>query len=265
MDQNSTPSFSDYTLTTLSSAFKDINVISFNKVFLENLNLTELTGEAGSGKTQMCYHIIMQAIKPKTIGGLGRNCLYITTVQPISDTRFKQFFNCECDALNEKEKKNSLSRFHYLHLSPSEFEKFFSIDVDNYIIANKINFLIIDSITGIADTQFINDQNEINFKERSRFIKQYIKIFKNLILKYNLFFFVTNNVSANFSGTGNDEQKPCLGRLWENGLNTRLYLRKDTDMSGNCIRYIKVQFSNYLFMKETRFEFNQNGITFFNN
>lgn len=265
MNANLSPGFSDYKLTTLSSAYKEINGIPFNKVFLENLNLTEITGEAGSGKSQMCYYIIMKTIKPKANGGLGRNCLYITTVQQISDSRFKQFFNFECNDLNEKERKNTLNKFHYLHMNSSEFEKFFSIDIDNFIMANKIKVIIIDSITGIADTQFINEQNEINFKERTRFIKQYIKVFKSLILKYNLFFFVTNNVSANFSGTGNDEQKPCLGKLWENGLNTRLFLKKENDMSGNCIRHIKVQFSNYLFMNETRFEFNQNGITFFNN
>ena len=57
-------------------------------------------------------------------------------------------------------------------------------------------------------------------------MKIYLRLFKELIVKYNLFFFVTNNVSANLN-EGNDAAKPCLGKLWENSVNTRILLIKE--------------------------------------
>lgn len=251
----------DYKVNSISSCSSDILNIPFYKYNLENLNLTEITGEAGSGKTQICLFLIMKTILPKKNLGLGKGCLYISTVQKFSETRFNQFFNYFSDGLNERDKNISFSRFFSKHLSPSEFEQFFNVEIDNYIVTNKIKTIIIDSITGIADTQFIDEKNEINYKERTKFIKCYLKIFKELILKYNLFFFVTNNVTSNFSDSG-DELKPCLGKLWENGLNTRILLKKEKDLAGNFNRSMKLIFSNYLDMDEIKFEFNQNGISF---
>ena len=42
-------------------------------------------------------------------------------------------------------------------------------------------------------------------------MKIYLRLFKELIVKYNLFFFVTNNVSANLN-EGNDASKALLDK-----------------------------------------------------
>ena len=79
-------------------------------------------------------------------------------------------------------------RLFHKHFNPNEFEKFFSIEIEKFIVDNSIKTIIIDSITGIADTQFIEDNNEVNYKERSKFLKIYLRLFKELIVKYKLFF-----------------------------------------------------------------------------
>lgn len=263
-----------YTLSTISHDIITIPIT--HTVHLENLNLTEITGEAGSGKTQFCIHIILCTILPRTINGLQQGCLYISTVQKLSETRFSQFFNTYASSLSDKEQKLALMRLFHKHFNPNEFEKFFSIEIDKFIVDNSIKTIIIDSITGIADTQFIEDNNEVNYKERSKFLKIYLRLFKELIVKYNLFFFVTNNVSANLN-EGNDSAKPCLGKLWENGVNTRILLVKEKEVLGDydnnnsnnvnkesVSRMMRVCFGSYLNCKDIKFELNQSGIQFMN-
>ena len=108
-------------------------------------------------------------------------------------------------------------------------------------------------------------------------MKIYLRLFKELIVKYNLFFFVTNNVSANLN-EGNDAAKPCLGKLWENSVNTRILLIKEkkeilSDYNNNSTninakesvsRTMRVSFGSYLHCKDIKFELNQSGIQFMN-
>ena len=102
-------------------------------------------------------------------------------------------------------------------------------------------------------------------------MKIYLRLFKELIVKYNLFFFVTNNVSANLN-EGNDAAKPCLGKLWENGVNTRILLIKEkkeilkdyNNTKESVSRTMRISFSSYLHCKDIKFELNQSGIQFMN-
>ena len=258
-----------YTLSTISHDIITIPIT--HNVHLENMNLTEITGEAGSGKTQFCIHVILCTILPKSISCLQQGCLYISTVQKLSETRFNQFFSTYASLLSDKEQQLALMRLFHKHFNPNEFEKFFSIEIEKFIVDNSIKTIIIDSITGIADTQFIEDNNEVNYKERSKFLKIYLRLFKELIVKYNLFFFVTNNVSANLN-EGNDASKPCLGKLWENGVNTRILLIKEkkeilsdfNNTKESVSRTMRISFGSYLHCKDIKFELNQSGIQFMN-
>ena len=116
------------------------------------MNLTEITGEAGSGKTQFCIHIILCTILPKSISCLQQGCLYISTVQKLSETRFNQFFSIYASLLSDKKQQLALMRLFHKHFNPNEFEKFFSIEIEKFIVDNSSKTIIINSITGIADT-----------------------------------------------------------------------------------------------------------------
>ena len=139
-----------YTLSTISHDIITIPIT--HNVHLENMNLTEITGEAGSGKTQFCIHIILCTILPKSISCLQQGCLYISTVQKLSETRFNQFFSIYASLLSDKKQQLALMRLFHKHFNPNEFEKFFSIEIEKFIVDNSIKTIIINSITGIADT-----------------------------------------------------------------------------------------------------------------
>ena len=258
----------DFKLSTILKVYKDVEKIKLNETYsLENLNLTEFTGEAGSGKTQLCIHIIINTILPKSINFLEKGCLYISTVHKLPTQRLYQFINSYNKKISQKEIDNSLKRLFNKHFEPKDFEKFFNVEVEEFILKNNIKVIIIDSMTGICDLQFINENNIINFKERAKFIKIYCQIFKRLIQKYNLFFFCTNNVQAdindnNINNYSYNNLRPCLGKIWENQLNTRILLEHIKINEKDIISKLKIHFSNYFKKIEIKYEISNNGITF---
>ena len=135
--------------------------------------------------------------------------------------------------------------FHIEHFEASEFEKFLA-NFENFIATKKIGMVIIDSITGLSDVQFIKENNEVDFISRAQFLKRILGVFKEIIFKFELFFLVTNNVSSNIA-TG--KSVPNLGSIWENGINTRILFVKSFEKE----RVMQISFSNFLEKKEAEF------------
>lgn len=235
-----------------------------NSLDIENINLTEITGEAGSGKTQLCIYFLLQTILPASIGCLEKGALYISTVQKLSLSRFDQFLSFKAKGINDKDKQASIARLFNMHLNNNEYEQFVNVEIENFIVDHHIQTVIIDSITGIADTQFIKDNNVIDYIERSIFLKKSSWAFKRLIVKYNLFFFITNNVAAHFQES-ESTIKPSLGLVWENAINTRILLKKNINSKREYQRSIQIMFSNYLPLKEIGFTITNQGFDFIKN
>ena len=254
----------NFKLLSVIKSYEEVEKINLNEKYsLENLNLTEISGEAGSGKTQLCIYIIINTILPKSINYLEKGCLYISTVQKLPKQRLFQFIDFYGQKLSQKEKDISFKRLIYKHFLPNDFEKFFNTQVEDFIVENNIKVIIIDSITGICDVQFINEYNIINFKERAKFIRIYTQIFKKLIQKFNLFFFCTNNVQADINeNNGINGLRPCLGKIWENQINTRIFLEHVKINEKEEIRKLKIHFSNYFKKIEIQFQLTNNGIIF---
>jgi hypothetical protein len=191
---------------------------------------------------------MIRAALPTRLGGLDLHVLFITTVQKFSQRRLDQLLSNY--NFSKSELEEIYSKFHIEHLEAQEFDKFL-LNIDNYLFKNKIGLVIIDSITGVADVQFIKENNEVDFISRAQFLKRIIALFKEMIFKHNLFFLVTNNMSSNFT-TG--KNIPNLGLIWENGINTRILLMKKPE------RVIQINFSNFMEKREANFIISDEGI-----
>jgi len=191
---------------------------------------------------------MITAALPTKLGGLDLHVLYITTVQKFPDRRLDQllsYYN-----FSKSETDEIYSKFHIERMEFKEFDNFLS-NIDSYLFKNKIGLVIIDSITGVADVQFIKDNNEVDYISRAQFLKRILPSFKEMIFKHNLFFLVTNNMSTRIN-TG--KNAPNLGLIWENGINTRIILMKNID------RVIEINFSNFMEKRNANFIINNQGI-----
>jgi hypothetical protein len=113
--------------------------------------------------------MMIRAALPINKGGLDSDVLFITTVQKISLKRVEQLLKIY--SLSKKELDNIYSKFHIEHFEYDEFDKFLST-IHEYINNKKIKMLIIDSITGLCDVQFIKENNEVDYVNRTLFLKR---------------------------------------------------------------------------------------------
>lgn len=113
--------------------------------------------------------MMIRCVLPKYLNGLESDVLYITTVKPISDRRINQIIDY-IGKLKQADLEKVYNRMHFRNLDPNEFNAFFNT-IDDFIFKNKIKMIIIDSMTGLADVQFINENNEVDYKSRTIFLK----------------------------------------------------------------------------------------------
>jgi hypothetical protein len=121
------------------------------------------------------------------------NILYISTVKNFSRKRLEAMLNST--GLNTSQKKELLSRLHTKDLDSNYFDKFMQ-SLEEMIDQNKIKMIILDSITGLSDVQFISENNEVDYVGRAMFLKRTLVSFKKLVSDFNMFFLVTNNVKG---------------------------------------------------------------------
>jgi len=252
----------DYQFSGLISGMKRYKTISLgNSEKINNRSLIEITGEAGTGKSKLCYYFALKTILPEKYGGLEKSCLLVTTYKRLNEENMSEFFDVPAKniGLNEKEEEILFKRLIYKHLGFEDFQHFFNEDFEKYLIENKVQTLIIDNISCLCDEKFQGDKT-YNYPARHKFLFDFFFQLNGIILRYNLFCFCVNEVRASF-GMENfrGNSKPAMGKTWENNLGTRLFLKRNTN---NHQRWIQVDFSNFLIKQNIEFKITNNGIEF---
>ena len=256
------PSENDYQFCGLISGMNRYKTISLgNTEKINNRSLVEITGEAGTGKSKLCYYFALKTILPEKYGGLEKSCLLVTTYKRLNEENMSEFFDIPAKnlGLGEEEEEILFRRLIYKHLGFEDFQHFFNEDFEKYLIENKVQTLIIDNISCLCDEKFQGDRT-YNYPARHKFLFDFFFQLNGIILRYNLFCFCVNEVRAsigneNFRGNS----KPAMGKTWENNLGTRLFLKRNTN---NLKRWIQVDFSNFLIKQNIEFKITTNGIEF---
>ena len=256
------PSENDYQFCGLISGMNRYKTISLgNTEKINNRSLVEITGEAGTGKSKLCYYFALKTILPEKYGGLEKSCLLVTTYKRLNEENMSEFFDIPAKnlGLREEEEEILFRRLIYKHLGFEDFQHFFNEDFEKYLIENKVQTLIIDNISCLCDEKFQGDRT-YNYPARHKFLFDFFFQLNGIILRYNLFCFCVNEVRAsigneNFRGNS----KPAMGKTWENNLGTRLFLKRNTN---NLKRWIQVDFSNFLIKQNIEFKITNNGIEF---
>lgn len=88
------------------------------------------------------------------------------------------------------------------NVDEKSYDDFFQ-NINTFIYDKNIKMIIVDSFAALADVRFISEDNSVDYIARANFMKSQISLFKELISKYFLFFFVVNNVKSDFEkGSG---------------------------------------------------------------
>ena len=222
--------------------------------------ITEICGEAGSGKSQICIQLALNVQMNSTEGGLNGKAVFISTEQPFPSSRLAEMEKC----LNSSKCYSSnIFLSHYMtgesltdcivHKLPRLLESH-----------PTIKLIIIDSIAGAF-------RLEKDYIKRANLMRKMIEKLEFLANKYNFAVVITNQI---YSATSNglEVNNPAMGLAWANLIGTRLQLFRtnqmtskssNSDSKSNRVRHMKVIFSPRLPQATGKFIITTSGITEF--
>lgn len=166
--------------------------------------VTEITGESGTGKTQFVHGLLLAVQLPPPYG-LGKPALYITTEAPLSTRRLTQVSNSNpfLQSIDEAFKP-SMDRIHTTATPFGDLEQqdfMISYQVPAAIERLGIGLVVIDSVTANFRAEFERTEGESQGRKMGRRAKALIRLgwhLRTLANRHNIAIVVVNQVADRF-------------------------------------------------------------------
>lgn len=191
---------------------------------LPTRGITEISGESGSGKSQLCMQISLTVQYPIESGGLDGGVIFICTEEYFSSKRLQQLI------------KNFPSKYYKdpnreINFSDHIFVEHIN-DYDNLhqcltrrvpLLASRrnIKLLIIDSIAAIFRGTYHSSEGQ----KRARDMRVIGDTLLWLCAKFDITIICVNQVTSDLS-SNTSQEIPALGLAWANLVTTRIQLYK---------------------------------------
>ncbi|MEM2111546.1 MAG: DNA repair and recombination protein RadA [Candidatus Bathyarchaeia archaeon] len=215
---------------------------------IETQALTELIGEFGSGKTQICMMLSVTAQLPNEKGGLEGSVAFIDTEGTFMPERIYQISSGL--GLDPQNVANNIfvARAYNSSHQCLLIDRLFTLCPEN-----NIKLVVIDSIISHFRGEYIGRET---LSERQQKLNQYLHKIIRLSEAYNLAIVLTNQVQANPTMFFGDPNKPAGGNIMAHACTHRVFLRK----GAKGTRIARIIDSPYLPEKTARFMITETGI-----
>jgi len=196
--------------------------------------ITEISGEAGAGKSNLCAQIGILVMLAKSDKGLDGDVLLIHTEGEGKLKLAIKRFNTLAASIGKENLINE--RLHVIN-SCNEFKLAEIINRLPEILSQKptVKLIIIDSIT----CAFISTDENPNFgfyAKRSLRLTKIVKMLTQIAWDQRIAIIATNHVSYNFKF---GENRPAMGKLWSHMCQTKIYLERN-NASYDIVRFAHV-------------------------
>jgi len=215
---------------------------------IETQALTELIGEYGTGKTQICLMLSVTAQLPHDKGGLEGNVAFIDTEGTFMPERVYQI--AEAVGLDPAivAKNIYVARAYNSSHQCLLVDRLFSLCPEC-----NIKLVVIDSMISHFRGEYFGREN---LSERQQLLNQHLHKIVRLAEAYNIAVVVTNQVSANPASFFGDPNQPAGGNIMAHACTHRLILRKGKEGT----RLATVIDSPSLPEEKARFKITEKGI-----
>jgi len=185
---------------------------------LESQAIHEFYGEFGSGKTQICFQLAVNATMPKDKGGLDGDVVIIDTENTFRPERIVQMANAhglDPDAV--------LKRIHVARAYNSSHQMLLVEKAADVGKIHPIRLLIVDSLTAHFRAEFVGRGT---LAERQGLLNKHMHELLSFAEVNNAAIAVTNQVSAKPDAFFGDPTRPVGGHIVGHASTYRVYLRK---------------------------------------
>jgi DNA repair protein RadA len=181
--------------------------------------ITEISGEFATGKTQICFQLSVNVQLPSDEGGLEGSVYYIDTEGTFSSTRIAQIATN-----NGLDPKDFLKNIAVTRTYNSDHLMFLIMNAEKIIAQRNVKLFIIDSIASHFRAEYTGEEKLV---PRQQAVMRLAEILKQLLEKYDLAIVVTNQVIATIDENIFDKSPhPALGFAWAHRPHQRIFLRK---------------------------------------
>lgn len=181
--------------------------------------VTEIFGEAGSGKTQLCLQLALNCALPKEFHGLNGKTCYVSTDKRFPISRLAQM------AEGSRYADHDIKFLHLIHVwevyTLADLQAFVKEELPNRLqILPDIRLVIIDSIAGIF--RYETD----DFIGRARDMRELFHELKKLAAVYNFAIVVTNHITSVPQADGTSKNESACGQAFNNLVDVKLKVSK---------------------------------------
>jgi len=212
-------------------------------------SLTELIGEFGAGKTQICHQLSVMVQLPKEKGGLSARALYIDTEGTFRPERIIQIARAK-----GLEPEKALENIIYARAYNSDHQMLLVDEAKKYIEKNNIRLIIVDSLINHFRSEYPGREN---LASRQQKLNRHISQLHKLASLYNLAVVVTNQVMAAPDIFFGNPLRPAGGNIMAHGFTYRIWLRKAKEGK----RIARIIDSPKHAEKEAAFAISEEGVT----
>lgn len=218
-------------LITISTGSKELDKLLGGG--FETGSITELFGEARSGKSQLCHTLAVTCQLPIEMGGAEGKCLYIDTEGTFRPERL-----LDCASRYKLEGSNVLDNVAFARAYNSDHQKHLLIQAAAMMSESRYALLVVDSATALYRSDY-NGRGEL--ANRQIHLGQFLRQLQRLADEFGIAVVITNQVVAQVDGGAgmfnSDPKKPIGGNIMAHASTTRLYLRKGRGDNRICKVY----------------------------
>lgn len=200
-------------LTTSSKAFDELLGNG-----LESQSIVEFYGEFGSGKTQVCFQLAVNATLPPEKGGLDGDVVIIDTENTFRPERIVQMANAR-----DADPEEVLKRIHVARAYNSSHQMLLVEKASEISKKNPVRLMIVDSLTAHFRAEFVGRGT---LAERQGLLNKHMHELLSFAEVNNAVIAVTNQVSAKPDAFFGDPTRPVGGHVVAHASTYRVYLRK---------------------------------------
>jgi len=185
---------------------------------IETQALTEVYGEFGSGKTQLCHTMCVQVQKSKEEGGLDGQALYIDTEHTFRPERIVSIAN-----VNDMDPAKVLDKIIVARAYNSAHQTLILEEAGAVIKENNIKLLIVDSAVGLFRAEYLG-RGTLSVRQQK--LNKFVHLLVRIAETYNIAALATNQVMASPDVFFGDPTRPIGGNVVAHTSTYRVYFKK---------------------------------------
>jgi DNA repair protein RadA len=185
---------------------------------LETRAVTEVYGEFGTGKTQLCHTLCLMVQQDRSAGGLAGRAIYIDTENTFRPERIASI--AQARGLDPQQ---ALEKIIVAKAYNSAHQELIIEETGPVIEDNKVRLVIVDSAVAHYRAEFLG---RATLSERQQRLNKFMHILVRMSETYEVAVLVTNQIQSSPDSVFGDAARPTGGNVVAHTSTYRIYLKR---------------------------------------